>query len=374
MHNPSRKRNRTNELQSYLASQGVKFGLRPGAYQRQLAKVLGPGRYEDYQDRFERAMAGRCGVSELYRFARTREEANLLFSSQSDVFLKNASWIDGKVAEAVRPGGRVAEMGCATGALTAWLARENPGCSFVGIDRVETFVGWARDSVPLPNARFEVWDYGCPRPDPIGPFDILVSSFGIDPPLISERETLDVDRLRQGDSYQRYKEFFGPILAGWRGAVRDGGELFAVLRLGHLTQVIAFADAGSESGWTLSLAASEFLSVGAERFPAFVMRAVRSGPPSDDDLAAFFASDELGRLFPGVYSDTTAVVLFRALGGKEILDSGERTYDDGHTMRTVVGRAGSLGFLFSRATTGMARLRIVPATSLHELKVTFDWP
>jgi hypothetical protein len=374
MKNATRKRNKYDDLRSHLASRGMKFGLGFKAYHREFEKVLGPDRYEEYQKTFERVKAGRGEIWELYRFARTPEEASIIFSSQAESIFRNAAWIDGKIAEAVRPGSRVGEMGCAGGALTAWLARENPECSFVGIDRVETFVEWARDSVALPNARFEVWDYGCPKPDSIGSFDILISSFGIDPPRIRERETLGVDQLREGDSYRRYKEFFVPILAGWRGAVRDGGKLFAVFRLGCLTTFMAYADAGSESGWTLSPAASEWLTVGGERFPALVMTAVRSDPLSEDDLAAFYADEEITRVLPNFYFDTMAVVLYRALDGKEIIDSGEETYDNGHTMRTVVGRARSLGFRFSRATTGVARLQIVPATRLHELEVTSDWP
>jgi len=75
--------------------------------------------------------------------------------------------------------------------------------------------------------------------------------------------------------------------------------------------------------------------------------------------------------FDKEYKDPFAVVLFRALGGKVILQTAEKTFNDGHTMQKLIGTAGSLGFLFSRATTGYADLRLVPATQVRFLKISF---
>ncbi|MFF5081799.1 class I SAM-dependent methyltransferase [Actinoplanes sp. NPDC000266] len=76
-------------------------------------------------------------------------------------------------AAAVRPGERVLDVGCGCGDTTAVLA-ETAG-SVVGIDVSEPLLAEARRA-GRPNVRFVRGDA---QVEPLGPFDLVVSSFGV---------------------------------------------------------------------------------------------------------------------------------------------------------------------------------------------------
>ena len=69
-------------------------------------------------------------------------------------------------------------------------------------------------------------------------------------------------------------------------------------------------------------------------------------------------------------TDAAAVCAFKSLASPTILKTESRTYDDDHKMEAVVGTAGYLGFQYTHATTGFARLNLM---SLDEALRAEPW-
>lgn len=68
-----------------------------------------------------------------------------------------------------------------------------------------------------------------------------------------------------------------------------------------------------------------------------------------------------------------ATAFYELFADKQILQSGSRLFDCGNTMSTVIGAAHAFGFSYSIATTGFARLEIVPLTDVHRLTLQYNW-
>ncbi len=76
--------------------------------------------------------------------------------------------VDDALAENVRPGGQVIEIGCGPGAVLAELAAVHPDVAFLGLDVEEKMIVHARDHHPGPNVRFELVDLSTDTPDVTG--------------------------------------------------------------------------------------------------------------------------------------------------------------------------------------------------------------
>lgn len=104
------------------------------------------------------------------------------------------------MADKLRQGGRVADIGCGTGHCINLMAKEFPGSSFVGYDFAEDAIARARaeaDNMGLTNARFEVQDAACLPPetrfDLITAFDSIHDQVAPATVLSCIRETLSPD-------------------------------------------------------------------------------------------------------------------------------------------------------------------------------------
>jgi len=75
---------------------------------------------------------------------------------------------------------------------------------------------------------------------------------------------------------------------------------------------------------------------------------------------------------PADYSGVQAVGLYRSLGERRVIHTRSRLFDDGHTILVEVGRAGAIGYLFARATTGYAKLRLCSFLEADRLTASFE--
>jgi hypothetical protein len=207
------------------------------------------------------------------------------------------------------------------------------------------------------------------------PCDFLLCTLGIDFNHEAERRhsSLDTADLRNCDRYRFRKEEALPYFTNWKQAAKPEAVLLTVLRVTDIDASLALVDAAHETGWALDIANSAHLQVDGERFAVFNFSGGRAAaPPEQDEILSWWAAQDIASTFDETYHDPFAIVLFQALAEKVILKTEVKTYPDGHTMRKVIGKAGPLGFLFSRATTGRAELKLVPLAQLPSLKITFD--
>ena len=220
-----------------------------------------------------------------YLTLRTAEEVNALFGLQSHITLMVCDWLAAQVAHSGLTGGRIADLGCGSGLLTSWLAKQHPDCEVVGWDGMRNFVEIASESQRKPNLSFHTWNYTeetCPEPHS---FDVLVTCFGVDFPI--HREMLPIplgtDSLRLTDIYREIRQLMRTFFAGWATAIKKNGYLYAVLRSPSEPAFLGVVDAAHDAGWHLDTERYEYLSCKEESFPAMPFRAV-SAPAHTEEV------------------------------------------------------------------------------------------
>jgi SAM-dependent methyltransferase len=368
------KRNTKNEMVSFFTKYGLQFGKSEQAIAKHLLRLLGQERYDNFLDVTEAAEAGDVPRQALYELMETPAEANTLISIQSKVFLDVSAILYLAISPLIRPGTRVADLGCFTGAFASWVADNHPDCAVVGVDNNSKAIRFACELAKQQNAAFVQWDYSRPGQCPVEPCDFLLSTFGIDFHSHNEEAhcSLDVSDLRNSDYYRARKEEALPYFRCWKQAAKPEAALVAALRVRGIEPCLALVDAAHEAGWSLDLSNSSHVRVDEERFPIFHFQADGSTqPPTQNQLLGWWGEEEMGTVFDATYKDPFALVLYHALGEKTILETREKTYDGGHTMRKMIGTCGPFAFLFSRATTGYADLRLVPLGQVLSLRITF---
>jgi SAM-dependent methyltransferase len=271
---------------------------------------------------------------------------------------------------------RIGDLGCGSGVLAAWLAKQHPEFSVTGWDAIKTMIEAASSSQIAPKLAFATWNYAtepCPEPHSC---DVLVSCFGIDFPIDgqSHRQSLDAPTLRTNNYYHKMLGVLCPYFHCWRTAIRDQGVLHAVLRIPSPVLFLATIDAAHHEGWTLDAGQYEYLTVGVESFPAMTLKAA-SGPVITEELAlSLWSRHALRATFAEPITDPAAACVFHSLADRTILKTESRTYDDGHTMQALVGRAAFIGFQYTHATTGFGRLKLMSLDDAEHAEPWFPQP
>ena len=359
-------------LQRHFEKAGVRFDLKPKQILAQVKKLMGRKRHAEWWNASISRQEGRGSSEAEYQALKTAEEINTLFSLQSHVSLTVCEWLARQVANSGVKRGRIGDLGCGSGVLAAWLASQHLDCQVIGWDSMSNIVEAATSSQKAPNLSFATWNYAqasCPEPHSC---DSLVTCFGVDFPLCREmhRYTADITSLRNGEYYQKMFGVMRQYFQGWRTAIKDRGHLHAVLRVSSDVLFLATVDAAQDAGWNLELGPYEYLGCGDERFAAMTFRAVSAPPHSEEVILSLWCRSDFKVAFASEINSAAAICAFKSLAAKTILKTHSRNYDDGHTMEAVVGTAGFLGFQYSNATTGFARLKLM---SLDEAATAEPW-
>jgi len=123
------------EFSSHLKTEGFKISAAHNYLERRIKKLMGAERYKAYLETSDNHRANVVGVDALYQTVRSQEEAHLLFSYQAEVILESGVWLATKLAELDPAPKRIADLGCATGTMTRWLAKVFATAHIVGFDR-----------------------------------------------------------------------------------------------------------------------------------------------------------------------------------------------------------------------------------------------
>jgi hypothetical protein len=361
-----------NQVRRHLQEFGLKFGLSAQNIDKRLERLVGRQRFQDYVAVLDHSRAAKRPISDVYGLFETLEEANLVMSHQADLILQIAHWLLTQLKRVAQPGRTIVDLGSWTGILTRLLAVTFPDCRVIGIDRVAPVVALASAAYGAPNLQFLNWDYSSLDGKPDIRADVLVSSLGIDFGSRIGMRNLDVCALRHSPVYNASLIEFMPYLAAWRAIAADGAALHAVLRLSDTEPMLAFADAAHANGWRLLLADSTKIVESPEsRIPALNLAAGEPVEPlAEDEILSWYGWTDR----PSVdYAGAQAIAIYRSLGERTVALNRSKTFDDGHTMSVEVGRAGTSGYLFARATTGYAELRLAGLREINNLSPSFGW-
>ncbi len=333
---------------------------------------MGSARFEEWLAVRELRRLGQASVSDEYELFRSREEVSLVFSPQAELTWEIFNWLDLKAQSYIQEGSRVLDLGCGYGLFCSWLASQYSSIEIVGVDNSESLLSIAESEV-IPNCRYHKWDYGAIAADEGIVSNLLFCSLGIDFNTGNYLD-LEVEDLRSTNLYEsKYSEAL-PYFTNWRSACESGGKLFIVLRIPIFVHFIAIIDAATKSGWTLELSESTKISALGASLPALQFSASKQETPSDNLVEAFWMADNIESSFRDPSSEPLAGTIYRLLTQKNEILRGDRKFDDGHTMRTVVGTAGPFAYRFTQTTAGgFERLQLLPATKVNELKISFDW-
>lgn len=361
-----------NQVRRHLQEFGLKFGLSPQNIDKRLERLMGPQRFQDYVAVLEHSRAAGRPISDVYGLFETLEEANLVMSHQSELMMQIAHWLLSQLERVARPGLTIVDLGSWTGILTRLLAVTLPDCRVIGIDRVAPVVALASATGGPPNLQFLNWDYSRLDGKPHIRADVLVSSLGIDFGSRIGVHSLDVSALRQSPVYDASLAEFTPYLAGWPAIAADGASLHAILRISDIEPMLAFTDAAHKNGWSVLLADStKIVETSQSKIPALNLLAC--------GLTELLAEDEVLSWYGWTdcqsvdYKGAQAMAIYRSLVGRTVSDRRSKTFDDGHIMSVEVGRAGTTGYLFARATTGYAELRLAGLLEINKLAPSFGW-
>jgi hypothetical protein len=361
-----------NQVRRHLQEFGLKFGLSAQNIDKRLERLMGRQRFQDYIAVLEHSRAKGQPISDVYGLFESLEEANLVMSHQSELTLQIALWLLSQIERVARPGLTIVDLGSWTGILTRLLAVTFPDCRVIGIDRVAPVVALASAAGGTPNLQFLNWDYSSLDGKPDIRADILVSSLGIDCRPRVGMHSLDVSALRQSTVYDASLAEFTLYLVSWRAIAADGAPLHAVLRLSDTEPMLAFADAAHQSGWSVLLADStKIVESPKSRIPALNLVArVPVELLAEDEVLSWYGWTDS----PSVhYTGAQATAIYRSLGERIVTHRRSKTFDDGHTMSVEVGRAGTTAYLFARATTGYAELRLAGLLEINNLTPSFGW-
>jgi SAM-dependent methyltransferase len=358
------------QVKGHLQDYGLTFGLSGEELDQGLEKLMGQERFQNYRTILDTIG---CPVSGVYELVESLEEAHLVISHQSELVLKTALWLLGRLEHHVQPGCTIVDLGCWAGAITRLLATAFPDCTVIGIDRATRVIDLASNAYStIPNLQFRTWDYSRPDGKPDIRADVVVSTLGMDLNLEGGTCSLDVRVLRYSPAYTASLAALKPYLACWRLIATDGASLHAMLRLSDPDRMLAFADAAHLNGWTLLLSDCTTIAESSDsHVPALSLVAREPAKVlPEDEVVSWYGWTGRPRL---EHKGAQAIALYRALGEKIVIRTRSKTFDDGHIMTVEVGRAGTTGYLFARATTDYAELRLAGLLEIDDLTPSFGW-
>ena len=363
------------EIISFYTKCGINLTKDPNKLDRQLKKLMGSSRYKNYLDTTEQVHNGIIPIHYTYNCMNTLLEANTLISHQAEVFVDVSEQIYNELKPFLNKGMKVGDLGCYTGVFINWLATKHPECDFLGFDCTIKAIDFANEqNKSATNTKFVIWDYTLPSRYKLKPCDVLISSFGIDfnHQGADHFYSTDVNDLRNCKAYipQTNEAYY--FFHCWREAIKPGGKLVVVLRIGNINHFIPVIDAATDAGWKFNLESSRRFDSESERFPLLVFSAETPIQMPQKDLISWWRKHELSFNTNDTFSCCTAIEMYQSLPGKIALKEKTEVFNRNHTKVTRLGSSGNLGYCFVCATNGFTELKIVPIAKLKSLILNMD--
>lgn len=349
----------------HLQSIGYEIGTPHNVILEKLRKRMGEQRFKEFQTRHGHSAFSQ---EEFYQLFQDIIEGNLMRSLDGCATLDASFSLYQRCTAKLDRGTRVLELGCWTGGLASFIATRHPQCSVVGADFAHEVVQACRDHYRLPNLSFQRWNYRWPKPDDLEPADVLLCAMGVVHHMPSNGSLPNPRELRRCQEYRTQRDHADGYFRMWRSAAREGGVLFAALRIGLFERFLAWMDGAQEAGWTPCLDRLWHVDMTGEKspLPGLMFEARKSDPLPEDaviDRWTWFA--RRNHLF-ACLKGAEALTAFRALAGKKV--QGTREYrNNGLLTGDEVGVAGGTGYVFTHDAVSQFRMLLVSSPRAEEL-------
>lgn len=188
---------------------------------------------------------------EFYDLASSSNVLPVLYSQRFGYYRA----VGAAIAQILKPGKSVLDVGCGVGILTTWYASLCPSCVFTGLDRSAQSISVAQQhaqSMELHNVSFQT--FAIPEDDLPGKFDVIISTHALfqsetDPGLPSRSwESFDRDVIPQQQRVCETRTGIGDRLDWLLARMSSSGQLLAFEKASHLGRRALFQRALAARG------------------------------------------------------------------------------------------------------------------------------
>ena len=113
--------NTTPSLRDHLIEEGF-FFCGDDEIGNMLKEKLGDSFYRKLRRMQAKISKENATNSDLYKILKTKDQAHATFSHQTEVTVNTWNWIEQKIRSQREEPKRIVDLGCATGAITRWIA------------------------------------------------------------------------------------------------------------------------------------------------------------------------------------------------------------------------------------------------------------
>jgi SAM-dependent methyltransferase len=353
------------EFARHLASIGFEFDTPRNVVLEKLRKRMGEQRFKEFQSRHSYSTSSQ---EEFYSQFQDIIEGNLMRSMDTCATLDASFSLYQQCVSRLESGMRLIELGCWTGGLASFIAGRHPGCSVVGVDLSHEVIKACCDFYRLPNLGFQHWNYRWGKSEDLAPADVLLCSMGVVHHLPVNSSLPDPRAVRRSREYTTQRDHAIGYFGQWRSAAKDGGSLYAVLRIGLFSRFLAWIDAAQETGWTPRLDRLWHVDMSGEKspLPGLLFEARRCEAFAEETIMDRWAWFSRRNHLYGRLEGAAALAAFRALGDKRVLAT--RDYRDQAVLtRDEVGLAGGSGYVFTHDAAFKFRLLVISCKRAEDL-------
>lgn len=368
----------------FFSDQGITQPLRHEIYWRKLASRFGETAKE-FGDRISRRQAGEN--VEPYSLKNSSLEFSDAVTSQADSprlrkffswFLKQGYDLDGKT---------LLDFGCDSGLFACFVAQTFPTAKVAGFDPCAESISVANQRAAksgLNNVQFFTGKPSdLPKLSAWPSFDFITSMLVFHELLADGHIASKGSRMTEGISDFSLTSVSHPILKSndcpglfqIAQMLAVDGRYISLDRWGSASQLLRWVRFCENAGLNVLLSESFMLSFKEPKsetntmpISVFSKNSDRTLAARADDILALFCYPSflnLRDLYP-VENAEVAELIFESLS-KEHLYIEEAVYKDGSgVMRTYVGTASGIGYLFKTTNQGFRQLHLLPAIALHE--------
>lgn len=358
------------DFETFLRTEGYHLNVSPEDAKERMLSQFSPKSMQ----RFERLMEIRkerpYRAEELYSVIETLQEAALLFSPAANVLSACGEQLSRTLKPLLTPGVRVADMGCGVGSWTRWMAEHHPNVTVVGFDGHNGLLNIASEAASPSNCQFVECEYR-DLSQAYGRYAVVASLLGIDfePGVFSPNSaTLSPEDPSQTDLTRYFQQTFSTAVSGWKRVLEPDGVLAIVLRLPNFESWYGCLLGARSEGLRFDPLRSSCIAVGKQRYPLLVFQFSNDSSPVDVDDALEWWTDRTGGAAGDsqVALDAAALLRYRRLKNRQIIEDTDTHYEDGHFMRKETGFADGVGYVYEYATTQYRRLECIPVDRLKD--------